>query len=261
MKTKIILFLSLFLLLFTSCSTEKERQSDVSQVILSAEEELKKRDSFTADYNEVVSTEVEGKKVDVESISQLSILQKDSYRSKIETTRPSGLAEVEDSKITIYTLLNPDNDKEILEYSQSSGDSSWVKNSFHLSSDSQLVSGENALFIHERIWAMIRTELNKFKSLEENVDVEGVKADSYQAIFSKEELAKLMDPAQKEVLQSALPEKLALTIWIDKEKQLPIQIAMDFEVKASSSKMTDKLIYTGFDNIKDLTLPREISNP
>lgn len=261
MKLKQILIFSMLLLISASCTSPLNKK-EVSPSIASTEKALNEKDSFTADYSEETINGLNSEKVSLTNTATLSVGSKDSAFSTMTLLRPSGAEEIPDSKQTIYTLLNPKNSKEIIEYTNQDPNTTWQERTMPLPWENNKTYSDNALYLHERLWTPIRTFKDRFTRSDKMSDVDGKKAVSFQAVLLKEDLEKDIDPALKKNLSSVSYDKLTITLWSDPDSSLPLKIEMQSELTIGEEKIPssskETLVYTSFDPVKE-TLPEDIA--
>lgn len=191
----------------------------------------------------------------------MMLTSKDSI-SKTEMKIP-GSEENTNTDLTIYTTINPNNDNDLFEYTKGNLDEKWAVGAHPAPKYDPHPSPGNGFGIHKNYWNILNKYKDKFKLMEENVSFDNKKADVYQYTLTKEEQEELVPILFSQMTGHHSLENYVLTLWIDKETQLPLKIeaAIDSisQNKAGKTSSKETFLYTGFDNANDLSIPEELA--
>lgn len=261
MNKKLILGLSLFLLFFTACG-EKEVLKKPAESITKAEQELQKKKSFTAYYEEITTSILECKEEKVEKTAKIMMLTSEDSISKTEMKIPSS-EENTNTDLIIYTTINPNNDNDLFVYTKGNLDDKWAIGAHPAPKYDPHPSPENGFGIHKNYWNILNKYKDKFELLEENASLDNKKADVYQYALTEEEQEELVPILFSRMTGHQSLENYVLTLWVDKESQLPLKTEASIDSisqnKAGKTSSKETLLYTGFDNANDLAIPKELA--
>lgn len=266
MKRYVILLISIAVFLSACSGINATGKVKPEELLTEAHETLKKQKSYKGMITEeLIAPANIGEKIVSTTKKEFSIIRENLLAKEELSSKTIGNdAEnflPEDTR-TMYTEINPENNKELISYTHYLDQ--WSKDTRIIDVDSLERFAKDPIFDQDYKWKEVLGYKDYFKSLEEG-EKQGKKVFILKATVPKEEQLKELRASKdldKELLKSMekLTTDVQYEIQIDPETKLPLSILKQFNLpmtEKTASENKEIFEYTEFNTVDKIEIPKE----
>lgn len=266
MKRYVILLISIAVFLSACSGINATGKVKPEELLTEAHETLKKQKSYKGMITEeLIAPANIGEKIVSTTKKEFSIIRENLLAKEELSSKTTGNdAEKylpEDTR-TMYTEINPENNKELISYTHYLDQ--WSKDTRIIDVDSLERFAKDPIFDQDYKWKEVLGYKDYFKSLEEG-EKQGKKVFILKSTVPKEEQLKELRASKdldKELLKSMekLTTDVQYEIQIDPETKLPLSILKQFNLpmtEKTASENKEIFEYTEFNTVDKIEIPKE----